>query len=80
MVSEPKNCKAKDTPNIFYWYQRLKIEEKWNSQKNSFLQLICMDGDNNNAYFKQRIVQVNSEHENRTNINHRKIQVFKSNG
>jgi hypothetical protein len=39
-----------------------------------------MEGEYDNASWRKRIVEVNHEHEDKTNISHRKIQVSKSNG
>jgi hypothetical protein len=39
-----------------------------------------MEGEDDNASSKQRIVQFNHEHRGRTNIIHIKIEVSKSNG
>jgi hypothetical protein len=44
------------------------------------LQFLCMEGKYDNASSNQRIVLVNHEHRDKTNIIHRKIQVSKLNG
>ena len=62
--------------------------EDWRQWKNGIskrihsytIQFICMEGEDDNSSSRQRIIQVNHEHRDRTHISHRKIQVSKSNG
>jgi hypothetical protein len=41
------------------------------------IRFICMEGEDDNASSRKRIIPVNHEHRERTNISHRKIQVSK---
>jgi hypothetical protein len=73
---------SKSYTKMFCKYKRLKTAERWISKTiHSYtLQLLCMEGENNDSYINHRIVQVNLEYKYRTDISHRKIQVFKSHG
>jgi hypothetical protein len=44
------------------------------------VQFLCMEGEDDSASLKQRIIKVNHEHKDRTHISRRKIQVSESNG
>jgi hypothetical protein len=71
--------------NKILFLQVPKIEDSGKKEISKIIhsytvQFLFIEREDDSAYFRKRIIEVNHRHKDRTHISHRKIQVFESNG